>query len=238
MLQSVSIQIIMCRNSLCHLLVQTCVVKVIMVWRVVVEAGVFLLFHGDNVDGLVWHIKVVLLEPCDDTVYMGAMILTDSIWHPLIHSEEDHILVFCRETEAWDNASAVISISLMWGDTTPPPCIAAHCSLFDEMAWLKGRGRGGRWAEDYLLCWVGGERCCRNYYLWGTMTFYDVCAQSWCWILALDTIIETFYDFEGICLWMEILLAFTHVHFFQGWAKIIEFFYDDEQEWWHHIWYW
>ena len=103
--------------------------EVIMVNGVVVETGVCLLFNGNNMDGLVWHVWVVFLEPFDDAVETGAMFLVDSILHPLIICGKNHGLVFCRETAAQDSGSAVINVSLMEEDT-PPHCIAAHCRLF------------------------------------------------------------------------------------------------------------
>jgi len=45
--------------------------------------------------------------------------------------------------------------------------------------------------------------------------------------LALDNIIERFYDFDQIELAIAVLLTFSHEDLFPGRCKIIEFFYDD-----------
>jgi hypothetical protein len=52
-------------------------------------------------------------------------------------------------------------------------------------------------------------------FLWGIVPLYDECGQSWCQILALDNIIERFYDFQLIYLKNAIFLTFIHVDVFE-----------------------
>ena len=60
-----------------------------------------------------------------------------------------------------------------------------------------------------------------------TLPFYGAYTQSSCRKLALDNIIERFYDFDQIELAIAVLLTFSHEDLFPGRCKIIEFFYDD-----------
>ena len=59
------------------------------------------------------------------------------------------------------------------------------------------------------------------------LPFYGAYTQSSCQKLALDNIIERFYDFDQIELAIAVLLTFSHEDLFPGRCKIIEFFYDD-----------
>ena len=59
------------------------------------------------------------------------------------------------------------------------------------------------------------------------LPFYGAYTQSSCRKLALDNIIERFYDFDQIELAIAVLLTFSHEDLFPGRCKIIEFFYDD-----------
>ena len=79
------------------------------------------------------------------------------------------------------------------------------------------------------------KKCTYFYYyfiIWynrytGALPFYGAYTQSSCRKLALDNIIERFYDFDQIELAIAVLLTFSHEDLFPGRCKIIEFFYDD-----------
>ena len=59
--------------------VKSCIDKVIFFGREVVKAGVCLILDGDDMDGFVSNVRVVVLEPFDDSSEMGPIVLVDGI---------------------------------------------------------------------------------------------------------------------------------------------------------------
>ena len=63
--------------------------KVILIGISEVEAGICSVFDGDDADGRISNIRVVLLEPLDNAMDASMMVFPDSIGHALIFGREN-----------------------------------------------------------------------------------------------------------------------------------------------------
>ena len=53
------------------------------------EAGICSVFDGDDADGSIGNIRVVLLEPLDNATDASAMVFPDCVGHALIFGHEN-----------------------------------------------------------------------------------------------------------------------------------------------------
>lgn len=63
--------------------------KVILIGIPEVEAGICSVFDGDDADGSIGNIRVVLLEPLDNATYASAMVFPDCVGYALIFGHEN-----------------------------------------------------------------------------------------------------------------------------------------------------
>ena len=63
--------------------------KVILIGIPEVEAGICSVYDGDDADGRISNIRVVLLEPLDNAMDASAMVFLDSVGHALIFGHKN-----------------------------------------------------------------------------------------------------------------------------------------------------
>ena len=78
-----------CKKSKDVLLVKSRVCKVILISIPEVEAGIFSIFHGDNMERSISNVRVMLLEPLDNATDEGMMVFSNWNGHALIFGGEN-----------------------------------------------------------------------------------------------------------------------------------------------------